>query len=187
MYKKEKNQETKLQWSSNTGREIQEKDGKTKHHSRRVKKKKDLNSIMDHSRPLKLLEFRSRQIHHIKQCGTNLQLTILRWRLKLHVQQSNKSTTLWGITQQIPNKQKIILHILKAMGQWRRRWFTNSPHLLHIKHHSRTTRCFFRRLSIVRILPKATVQEKKATRGGTFDCHTIFQGKDMPVEGEVEW
>ena len=109
--KRQKHQETKLQWLSNTGRDIQEKDGKTRHHSSRVKKKKDLNSIMDHSRPLKLLEFRSHQIHHIKQCGTNLQITILRWRLKLHVQQSNKSTTLSGITQQIPNKQKIILHI----------------------------------------------------------------------------
>ena len=35
-------QETKLQRSSNTGRETQEKGGKTKHHSRRVKKKKRL-------------------------------------------------------------------------------------------------------------------------------------------------
>ena len=29
---------------------------------------------MDRSRPSKLLEFCSRQIHHIKQCGTNLQI-----------------------------------------------------------------------------------------------------------------
>ena len=43
--------------------------------------------------------------------------TILQCCLKLHDQQSNKSTTLCGITQQIPNKQKIILHISKAMGQ----------------------------------------------------------------------
>ena len=48
--KRQKHQETNLQWSSNTGRDIQEKDGKTRHHSRRVKKKKDLNSIMDSSR-----------------------------------------------------------------------------------------------------------------------------------------
>ena len=150
------------------GREKQEKKGKTKHHSRRVKRKKDLNSRMDHSRPSKLLEFRSRQIHHIKQCGTNLQITILRCHLILQDQQSNKSTTLCGITQQTPNKQKIILHISKAIGQWRRRWSTDSPHLLHIKHHSRTTRCLFWRLSIIRILPKATVQEKNATRGGTI-------------------
>ena len=168
-------------------RETRKKKGKTKHHSRRVKKKKDLNSRKDRSQPSKLLEFHSHQIHHIKQCGTNLQITILRCRLKLQDQQSNKSTTLCGITQQTPNKQKIILHISKAIWQWRRRWSTNSPHLLHIKHHSRTTRCLFRRLSIVRILPKAAVQEKNATRGGTFDCHTIFQGKEMTLEGDRDW
>ena len=44
--KRQKHQETKLQWSSNAGREIQEKDGKTRHHSRRVKRMKDLSSIM---------------------------------------------------------------------------------------------------------------------------------------------
>ena len=156
VWKRQKNQETKLQRSSNTGREIQEKCGKTKHHSRRVKKKKYLNSRMDCSRPSKLLEFRSRQIHHIKQCGTILHITILWCRLKLHDHQSNKSTTPRSITPQIPNKQKIILHISYAIGQWSRRWSTDSPHLLHIKHHSRTTKCLFRRLSIVRILPKAT-------------------------------
>ena len=154
-------------------RETRKKKGKTKHHSRRVKKKKNLNSRKDHLRPSKLLEFHSRQIHLIKQCGTNLQITILRCRLKLQDQQSNKSATLCGIIQQIPNKHKIILHISNAIGQWRRRWSTDSPHPLHIKHHSRTTKCLFLRLSIVKILPKAAVQEKKATRGGTFDCHTI--------------
>ena len=34
--------------------------------------------------------------------------------------------------------------------------------------------CLFRRLYIVKILPKAAVQEKKATLDRTFDCHTIF-------------
>ena len=113
---RQKHQETKLQWLNKIGREKQEKEGKTKHHSRRVKQKKDLNSRMDRSRPSKLLAFCSRQIHHIKQCGTILHITILRWRLKLHDQHSNKSTTLCGITQQIPNKQKTILHISKAKG-----------------------------------------------------------------------
>ena len=79
MYERDKkHQETKVQESSNPGREKQEKEDKTKHHSRRVKKKKDLNSRMDRSRSSKLLEFRSRQIHHIKQCGTILQIAILR-------------------------------------------------------------------------------------------------------------
>ena len=144
MYKRgKKHQEIKVQWSSNPEREIQEKEGKIKYHSRRVEKKKGLNSRMDRLQSSKLLKFRSRQIRHIKQCGTILQITILWCRLKLQDQQSNKSATLCGITQQIPNKQKIILHTSNAIGQWRRRWSTNSPHLLHIKHHSRTTKCLF--------------------------------------------
>ena len=129
---RQKHQETKLQWSNKTRRDKQEKDSKTKHHSRRVKKKKDLNSRMDRSRPSKLLAFCSRQIHHNKQWGSILQITILRWHLKLQDQQSNKSTTLCSIPQQIPNKQNTILYISKAKGQWRRRWSTDSPHLLHI-------------------------------------------------------
>ena len=64
--KRQKHQENKVQCSSNPEREIQGKEGKTKHHSRRVEKKKDLNSRMDRSRSSKLLEFRSRQIRHIK-------------------------------------------------------------------------------------------------------------------------
>ena len=174
---RQKRQETKLQWLNKIGREKQDKEGKTKHHSRRVKKKKDLNSRMDRSWPSKLLAFCSRQIHHIKQCGTILHITILRWRLKLHDRHSNKSTTLCGITQQIPNKQKTILRISKAKGHWRRRQSTDSPHLLHIKHHSRTTKCLFWRLSIVRILPKAAVQEKKATRGEPSIVTSFSTGK----------
>ena len=61
-----------------------------------------------------------------------------------------------------------------VIGQWRRRWSTDSPHLLHIKHHSSTTICLFQRLSVVKILPKVVVQEKNATLGGTFNCPTIF-------------
>ena len=73
-------------------------------------------------------------------------------------------------------KQKTIDHNSYAIGQWRRRWSTDSPHLLHIKHHSSTAICLFQRLSIVKILPKAAVQEKNATLWGALDCHTIFQG-----------
>ena len=39
---RQKHQETKVQRSNKIGRDKQEKDGKTKHHSRRVKKKKKL-------------------------------------------------------------------------------------------------------------------------------------------------
>ena len=36
------------------------------------------------------------------------------------------------------------------------------------------------------ILPKVAVQEKNAILGGTFDCHTIFQGKERIEEGDKE-
>ena len=75
-------------------------------------------------------------------------------------------------TKQTKKKKKTIDHNSYAIWQWRRRWSTDSPHLLHIKHHSNTTICLFQRLSVVKILPKAAVQEKNATLGGTFDCHT---------------
>ena len=59
--KRQRHQEIKVQCSSNPKKEIQETEGKTKHHSRRVeKKKKNLNSRMDRSRSSKLLEFRFR-------------------------------------------------------------------------------------------------------------------------------
>ena len=87
----------------------------------------------------------------------------------------------------IPNKEKTIDHNSYAIGQWRRRLSTDSPHLLHIKHYSNTAICLFQRLSVVKILPKAAVQEKSATVGGTLDCHTIFQGKSMTKQGDKEW
>ena len=34
------------------------------------------------------------------------------------------------------------------------------------------------RLSVVKILTKEADHEKKATLGGTFDCHTNLQGKE---------
>ena len=37
----------------------------------------------------------------------------------------------------------------------------------------------FHNLSRVKILPKAVVQEKKATLGGIFERHTGFQGKRL--------
>ena len=44
----------------------------------------------------------------------------------------------------------------------------------------------FLKLSKVKIFPKAAVHEKKATLEGTFDRHTSFQGKDVPIVKERE-
>ena len=144
-------------------------------------------SRIDCSQSSKHQEFHSHHKHENKQCGTNLHKSIFWCLPNLPCQEANNSLTLYGITQCIPNKQKTIDHNSYAIVQWRRRWSTYSPHLLHIKHHSSIAICLFQRLYVVKILPKATVQEKNATLGGTLDCHTIFHGKSMTEEGDKEW
>ena len=116
MYHGGTNQEPKLQRSSKTVREEQERWQKTTLQSRNVQKKKDLISSLEHSHPSKLLVFFSRQIHHIKQWGTSLQKSMLRCCPNLPYQDSNNSITLWGITQWIPNKQNTNDHNSQAMG-----------------------------------------------------------------------
>ena len=132
MYYGGKNQEPKLQWSSKTGREKQEKCDRATLQARRLCKKKDLISSKDRSRPSKKQAFLSLQIHHIKKCGTSLQKSILRCRPNLPCQDSNNSITISDITQCSPNKQNTNEHNLQAKGQWSKRWSTNSPHLLHM-------------------------------------------------------
>ena len=94
MYYGGKNQEPKLQWSSKTGREKQEKCDRATLQARRVCKKKDLISSKDRSHPSKHLAFVSLQIHHIKQCGTSLQKSILQCR-RIYLAKTQKN--------QIPN------------------------------------------------------------------------------------
>lgn len=90
--------------------------------------------------------------------------------------EDNTSMTLCSITQRILNKLNTKDHNSYAIGQWRRRRSTDSPHRLHIQHKSITMILLFRRLSINNILPNAADQEKNATLGGTVACHTIFKG-----------
>ena len=126
------NQETKLQWSSKTWREKQEKCDRVTLHTSRVRKKNNLISSKDRSHPLKHLAFLLLQINHIKQFDTSLQKSILRCLPNLPCQDSNNSITVWGITQWSPNKQNTKDLISNAMGQWSRSWSTDSPHLLHM-------------------------------------------------------
>ena len=97
MYHGGTNQEPKLQRSSKTVREEQERWQKTTLQSRRVCKKQDLISSVERSHPSKLSAFLSRQIHHIKQWDTSLQKSMLRCCPNLPCQDSNNSITLWGI------------------------------------------------------------------------------------------
>ena len=70
-------------------------------------------------------------MHHIKQWGTAIQIEEFRCLPNFPCQQANSSTTVFGITQWVPNKVNTIDHKSKAIGQWIRRWSTNSPFLLH--------------------------------------------------------
>ena len=116
MYCGGKNQEPKLQWSSKARREKQEKCDKATLQIRRVCKNKDLISNKDHPHPSKHPVFLSLQIHHIKQCGTSLQKTVLRCHPNLPCQDSNSWITSCGITQWSPNKQNTKDHSSKIYG-----------------------------------------------------------------------
>ena len=132
MYYGDTNHEPKVQRSRKIGKEEQERWEKTTLHSKSVCKKKDLISSKERSQPSKLLTFLARQMHQIKQWGTNLQTSMWRCCANFPCQASNNSRTLWGITHWIPNKQKTKNHNSQATRQWSRRWSTDSPHLLHI-------------------------------------------------------
>ena len=62
---------------------------------RRVCKKKDLISTKDQSYLSKHLAFLSLQIHHIKQCGTSLQKSILWCRPNLPCQDKQLKYLMW--------------------------------------------------------------------------------------------
>ena len=146
--------------------------------SRRVLRKKSLRSETDHSKSSKCWLFLSCQMHHIKQWGTTVLIAEFRWLPNFPCQQANSSSTVFGITQCMPNKVNTIDFKSKAIGEWIRRWSTDSPFLLHIQHQSKIKIHHLLRLSIVKIFPKAAVQTKKTTLDGTLDFQTVFQGKD---------
>ena len=93
----------------------------TENQSNKVQKKRSLRLGMECSMSSKHLPFLSFQIHHIKQRGTTFQISPLRWRPKRPCQQAKSRTTDIGMTQQTPNKPKIISHNSEATRQWRKR------------------------------------------------------------------
>ena len=119
--------------------------------------------------------FLSSQMHHIKQWGTAIQITPLRWWPNFLSQHVRNSTTIFGIAQYIPNMVNTIDHNSKTVGQCNKRWSTNSPLLLHIQHQSRI---LLHKLSIVKIVPKAAIQTKNATLEATFCFQILLQEKD---------
>lgn len=79
-------------------------------HSGSVFIKRAFSSNMFCSLPSNLLVFLSLQIHHIKQWVIAFQISMHWWCSKWCCQQSNKSTTLLGITHWIPKRVKTISH-----------------------------------------------------------------------------
>ena len=114
---------------------------------------------IDRSQPSKHVAFRSLQILHINQCSTNLQLDIFWCQLNFPFHEANNSITLCNIAQWIPNKQMTIVttHKLYASEEENDLLIPRSSY--HIQHQSRTTICLFRRLSVVRSLPKEANQD----------------------------
>jgi len=58
-----------------------------------------------------------------------------------------------------------------------------TPHTSYTYSTSQAPLRLLQRLSVVKILPNEADQEKKATLGGTFDCHIILHGKETRVGG----
>lgn len=99
--------------------------------SNKVLEKNNFSSGKFLSKSSNLLLFLSHQIHHIEQWGTTFQTASLWWRPSFPCQQANRSTTVLGITQWIPNKMKTTDHNLVTIGQWNERWSTDYPLPLH--------------------------------------------------------
>ena len=90
----------------------------------------------------------------------SLSITMVSDLPNLQDQHEKRSTTSLGITHWTPNKIKTIFQSSWATLQYMSRWLTNSPPNLHMQHQSIIITLLFRRLSMVRILPKAGVQLK---------------------------
>jgi hypothetical protein len=75
--------------------------------------------------------------------------------------------------RQPKSTEENIFHMSQATSQWRRRWSTDSPFLLHMQHLSTTMTCYLLTLSIVRIFHRAADQGKKAAFKGILVCKTL--------------
>ena len=104
----------------------------TENQSNKVLKNRSLRLDIECSLSSKHLLFLSFQIHHVKQWGTTIHISPLRWRPNRPCQQARSLTTDIGITQQTPNKPKTISHNSRTIKQWRNRRSTVSLLHLHI-------------------------------------------------------
>jgi len=137
---------------------------------------KGFNSTVVFLQSSKLQSFQSLQIHHIKQDDTNI---AAQWGpLNCPFQEAKRSTTRLSITQCNPKRLKIEFHKAPAISQCKR-WSTDSPLILHMRHPSNTMICRFPKLSIVRIFPNTADQAKNTIRNGTLFHQILLQGKGV--------
>jgi hypothetical protein len=128
------------------------------------------NSNNTFSRSSKLLAFGSLQRHHIKNKWANLHMFKILRLPNCPIQLPNKSFTLRGITQ---TTEKSTLWQPHNEGVN----YPYSPQILHKQHHSITIIFIFRKLSKVKIFPKAAIHTKKTTLGGALTFKILFQRK----------
>ena len=111
-------------------------------------------------------------MHHIKQWGITIQIWPFRWWQKRPSQQAKSSTTDFGITHETPNKPKSWTTDLEQYVIIK---FTIA---LHIQHQSIILIFLFLKLSIVKILRKATVHTKKG-----YSWRGFWSPYDFPRKG----
>ena len=121
--------------------------------SNNVWKNSNLSSWTWRSASSKIRAFLSCQRHPITQCGSIFQTWPESFSPKDPIQQENRSITELGITHCTPKRPSTIYHISIATGQWRNKWSTLSPFLLHIQHQLWIIKPRFQRFSMVRAFP----------------------------------
>ena len=149
-----------VQWSISSKMEWIEKTPNPVTQSNKVWKKNNLSSKAVLAESSKWRELRSLQRHQIKQWGIIFQIRIDSCLPLFPNQLQKSSSTDWGITHWTPNMPNTMAQRSIATEQCRKRWFTLSPLRLHIQHQSWIVRPRFRKLSIVRTIPKEAIQER---------------------------
>jgi hypothetical protein len=105
---------------------------------------------------------------YISNARITFQMASLECPRTLFFQQRSNSRILIGMIHETLNQMRTKCQILLVNSQWMRRLFTVSSLFLQRQHQLTGVRPRLLRLSIMRILSKASVQVKKVIRDGAF-------------------
>jgi hypothetical protein len=131
-------------------------------------RKDDFSWSTLYSRSSKRRWFVFLQMLHINKIGMTFHMASLECLHPCVFQHWSSSTILLGMTHEVSNKMRIKCHILLVNSQWMKKWFTISSLFVQIQHQLTRVRPCLLKLSIVRILLKATIQVKKTIQGESF-------------------